>query len=85
MKVSGPGHTNLNPYQKQLQQQQRMKQAPSINDKVEISNKAKHLQQSNKVQEARQHRIEQLKQQVQSGEYHVDAKKTAKNMISFWK
>ncbi|WP_077624759.1 flagellar biosynthesis anti-sigma factor FlgM [Sediminibacillus massiliensis] len=85
MKIQGPNHSNFNPYQKQLQKQADIqKEATNKEDKVQISNKAKELQESTKTDPARQQRIEELKQKVQSGEYNVDAKQTAKKMIDFW-
>lgn len=53
-------------------------------DKVEISSQAKKLQEQSKVEENRSEKVERLKQQVQSGEYKVDAEETAKGIIKFF-
>ncbi|MFC0525408.1 flagellar biosynthesis anti-sigma factor FlgM [Pontibacillus salicampi] len=84
MKINGPNHSNLNPYRKNIQKQQDMPKSHTQSDKLEISNQAKQLQENNKSLEARQKRVEDLKNQVQSGNYHVDAQKSAKSIIKFW-
>jgi len=84
MKIHGPNQTNFNPYKKQIQQQQENQNVNSSKDKVEISNKAKQMQEMNKAQAARQEHVEQIKNKVDSGEYQVDANKTAEKMIDFW-
>lgn len=84
MKIHGPNHSNFNPYKKQIQKQQEMQKSDSFKDKVEISSKAKQMQENIKAQEARQERVEEIKQQVDSGEYQVDAQQTAKKMVNFF-
>lgn len=54
------------------------------NDKVEISDAARQMQGAQKTDETRSQRVEQLKAQVQSGTYHVDAKDIAAKMYAFW-
>lgn len=84
MKIQGPNHANMNPYKKQIQKQDEMKQAGSNQDKVEISSQAKQMQETTKAEATRQQHVESIKQQVASGEYEVDAKQTAKQMVNFW-
>ncbi|SFG73159.1 flagellar biosynthesis anti-sigma factor FlgM [Sporolactobacillus nakayamae] len=54
------------------------------NDKVEISTAAKRLQGTQKLEEARQEKIEQIKAQVENGTYHVPSAKIAEKMYGFW-
>ncbi|QHE53600.1 flagellar biosynthesis anti-sigma factor FlgM [Pontibacillus sp. HMF3514] len=84
MKIHGPNQTNFNPYKKQIQKQQENQNTNSLKDKVEISNKAKQMQEMNKAQAARKEHIEEIKNKVDAGEYQVDANKTAEKMIDFW-
>ncbi|WP_138419482.1 flagellar biosynthesis anti-sigma factor FlgM [Aquibacillus sediminis] len=84
MKIQGPNHSNFNPYQKQMQKQAEIKKEVNKNDQLQISNEAKKLQQNEKVDPARLERVEQIKQSVESGEYTVDPKQTAKKMLQFW-
>ena len=84
MKINGPNQTNFNPYKKQVQKQQEAQKANANQDKLEISQQAKQMQETNKAQEARSERVAEIKQQVQSGNYKVDAQQTAKNMMNFW-
>ncbi|SEQ25444.1 flagellar biosynthesis anti-sigma factor FlgM [Piscibacillus halophilus] len=84
MKINGVNGSNLNPYQKQLQKQGQVKPTTQHQDKVEISNKAKQLQKEQGIAKVRKEKVENLKQQVQNGEYDINSKKTAEKMIDFW-
>ncbi len=66
-------------------QNQPMKQSNQQSDKVEISNKAKAMQESNTIEKARQDHVQSIKQQVQDGEYDVDLKKTAEKLLEFYR
>ncbi|WP_102026684.1 flagellar biosynthesis anti-sigma factor FlgM [Salirhabdus sp. Marseille-P4669] len=83
MKIQGSNFNNINPYQKQIQKQAAIQQG-NRTDKVEISSKAQELLKGNPVEEARKTRVEQLKQDVQSGNYKVNYEETAKKMIAFY-
>ncbi len=67
-----------------MQKQAEIKKEVNKNDQLQISNEAKKLQQNEKVDPARLERVEQIKQSVESGEYTVDPKQTAKKMLQFW-
>ncbi|WP_186580796.1 flagellar biosynthesis anti-sigma factor FlgM [Aquibacillus kalidii] len=85
MKIQGPNHSNFNPYQKQINKQAEIKsQLTKREDQLHISDKAKALQDIDKPSFVRQKKVAQIKQAVQSGEYTVDAKETAKKMLDFW-
>ncbi|WP_017184922.1 flagellar biosynthesis anti-sigma factor FlgM [Alkalibacillus haloalkaliphilus] len=84
MKINPTNKPYLNPYQKQMQNQP-MKQSNQQSDKVEISNKAKAMQESNTIEKARQDHVQSIKQQVQDGEYDVDLKKTAEKLLEFYR
>ncbi|GAA0472215.1 flagellar biosynthesis anti-sigma factor FlgM [Alkalibacillus silvisoli] len=84
MKINPTNKAYLNPYQKQIQNQQ-LKQASKQSDKVEISTQAKAMQESNSIQKARQEHVQSLKQQVENGEYNVDLNKTAEKLLQFYR
>lgn len=84
MKINGPNPSNFNPYQKQINKQEEVKKQTSPNDKIEISQAAKQMQESDKVDPARQKFVNQIKADVESGTYQVDSKATAKKMLDFW-
>lgn len=54
------------------------------NDKVEISAQARKLQGSSKLDEARSSKVDQLKNEVQSGTYHVASEDIAAKMYAYW-
>ncbi|MFC7062466.1 flagellar biosynthesis anti-sigma factor FlgM [Halobacillus seohaensis] len=85
MKINGPNHANFNPYQKQVNQPTDLKNnAKQQQDKVEISDQGKALQDSGKTSEARQKHINEIKSQVEDGTYKVDHQRTAKNLVDFF-
>ncbi|WP_163538878.1 flagellar biosynthesis anti-sigma factor FlgM [Gracilibacillus sp. YIM 98692] len=86
MKIHGPNHANLNPYQKQIQKQQEAKQTKhNQEDQVEISNKAKQLQNKENPIANRQNYVNDIKQQVEAGEYQINTQEAAKKILNFWK
>ncbi|MDQ0206768.1 flagellar biosynthesis anti-sigma factor FlgM [Alkalicoccobacillus murimartini] len=54
-------------------------------DQIEISTKALDLQLEKQADATRAARVEELKKQVESGEYQVNAKKTAERFYDYWK
>lgn len=84
MKINRPGLFGVNPYQKQMEKMDHVKQANKKQDKVEISSAAKEMQQANQLSAERQEKIDALKQQIQNGTYEVDVKATAKGIMDFY-
>ncbi|WP_240374383.1 flagellar biosynthesis anti-sigma factor FlgM [Bacillus piscicola] len=85
MKINPLGSAN-NPYQKRMDAQRIDKENISRQpkDKVEISKEAKSMQQGKSIDTLRQEKVERLKQQVESGEYTIDPKKTANKFYRHW-
>lgn len=83
MKIHGPNHSNINPYQKQQQLQKKTtSNSRSLKpDHLEISDKALKMQQK----DSRQTYVNEIKQQVDNGEYKINNKETAKKLLNFWK
>ncbi|WP_047153547.1 flagellar biosynthesis anti-sigma factor FlgM [Aneurinibacillus tyrosinisolvens] len=82
MRIERPNQVNpLNPYQQQNMKQEEVKQKAAGRDQVEISPEAMELQRSKETEAERAERIAKLKEQVQAGTYHVDAKLLAEKLI----
>ncbi|WP_337193724.1 flagellar biosynthesis anti-sigma factor FlgM [Halobacillus litoralis] len=84
LKINGPNQTNLNPYQKQMNKQAETGPKKQMTDKIEISETAKQMQESGKSDSVRKKLVDQVKTDVQQGNYQVDTKATAKKMLDFW-
>ncbi|ARK25509.1 flagellar biosynthesis anti-sigma factor FlgM [Sporosarcina sp. P37] len=85
MKIDGVKPQAINPYRNQQLKTEQTKQASQVQtDKLEISSEAKKLSQASPIETARQQRVQELKSQVQSGEYQVDANKLASSMLSYF-
>lgn len=86
MKINNPtGASLINAYQKHNQKPAIDKSnASSKKDQVQISEQAKAMLESKTTDPARQEKVQQLKSQVQSGEYKVDSQKVAEKIYQFW-
>lgn len=83
MKIQGPNSTNLNPYKRQLQSYQNERKQ-SYKDELKISKEAQQLQETNQVTKERATHIQNIKKQIDSGEYEVNYEQVAQKMINFW-
>jgi len=84
MKINNYGTSRINPYKQQMNKLNQHKNINKQNDKVEISSTAKELQQVSSVEKERQKKVEQLKLQVENGQYKVDPQKIAKGISKFY-
>lgn len=84
MKINGPNQPNFNPYKNQLQKQANYKKGLNQKDQLEISSKAKQLQENNKINPKRETYVQEIKNAIDSGKYQIDFDKTAEKMIAFW-
>lgn len=57
----------------------------SFIDKVEISSVAMDMRGTNPIEQARAEKVAQLKADVQSGAYKVDARKVAQDMLNYYR
>lgn len=85
MKINGPNHMKINPYQKQLNKQGQIGKGKTSEDKVEISSEAKKMLETNPIVAERKKKVDGIKQQVQSGEYNIEPETTAKKMLEFFR
>ncbi len=83
MKIQGPNLTKLAAYRAQLQQTDQKKKV-NREDRLNISNAAKKLQESNKANSQRAEYVQNIKKAVKSGQYEIDHEKVAQKMIDFW-
>lgn len=85
MKINHVGPMGVNPYKRQLDKQVNLEQSTrKTTDKVEISSAAKELQESLQITKERQEKVEEIKQQVQTGTYTIDSKEIAKGIYNFF-
>lgn len=86
MKIYNYGVNKVNPYQNQsLKTDQVKKNTLNVTDQLEISSAAKDLQGMKSYTSERAERVQQLKGQVQSGNYTVDAQKLAKDILNYYR
>lgn len=84
MKIHGPNQTHFNPYKNHLQKQSEQMKDLQKKDQLEISEQAKKLLSDTGPRPSRTKYIEEIKQAVDSGTYHVNHEKTAEKMIQFY-
>jgi len=89
MKINETGRVGaINNYQRQIDSQRKdTDNKARRKDEVSISAEAKELLKAQEVgmDPERMQRIEELKTQVSSGTYHVDARKIAEKLVPYFK
>lgn len=86
MKINKINIPPVNPYRtNQLKAEQAKEQAKIKTDKLEISSEAKQLSETSPITTQRNERVQQLKAEIESGNYKVDAEKLASNLIKYYK
>ncbi|MDQ0857248.1 flagellar biosynthesis anti-sigma factor FlgM [Bacillus sp. V2I10] len=84
MKINHLNSAGINPYKRTAEKQQEAAQQAKKQDKVEISTKAKELQQQNAIDQARQEKVAAIKKQVETGTYTIDPKAIANSVIKHY-
>ncbi|MGE8206889.1 flagellar biosynthesis anti-sigma factor FlgM [Heyndrickxia sp. NPDC080065] len=85
MKINNYGSSRINPYNQQKNQLNQIANQNKKNiDKVEISGAAKEMLQGSSIEKERQAKIEQLKNQIENGQYKPDPKQTAESIMKFY-
>ena len=85
MIINNVGVNAVNPYKRQAQKLDATEQTKKQSaDQLQISSVAKELQSSTFATE-RSERVQQLKVEIESGNYKVDAKKVAADLLSFYR
>lgn len=84
MKINPITMRTVNPYQA-TQRTQKTAEKSSFQDKIEISSKAKEMQLSSSYSAERAEKVQQLKADIDSGKYKVDARKVAQDMLKYYR
>ncbi|MEW4290182.1 flagellar biosynthesis anti-sigma factor FlgM [Rossellomorea marisflavi] len=85
MKINQIGNYNIQAYkQQQNKADQPVKGGSAPSDKVEISSWAKEMQEVSRLENDRQVKVDALKEQVQSGNYTIQAGSIAKSLKQFY-
>jgi negative regulator of flagellin synthesis FlgM len=85
MKINNFGPSGINPYKRQQNKLDSANaQSKKAADKVEISSAAKEMQQTSKIDQQRQARVEELRIQVENGNYKVNPKEVAKSLLDYY-
>ncbi|MFJ8234661.1 flagellar biosynthesis anti-sigma factor FlgM [Ureibacillus sp. NPDC094379] len=85
MKITSHGIHSVNPYTKQQNTIKPMSGKSTSVDKIEISSAAKEMQISSNYNTERTEKLQKLKEQIQTGEYKVDANKLAEDVLKYYR
>ncbi|UOE93810.1 flagellar biosynthesis anti-sigma factor FlgM [Alkalihalobacillus sp. LMS39] len=83
MKINPFQSVHNNPYKKQIEKQAAV-EGTKKSDKLEISKEAIEMQKGSRIELEREEKVKQIKEQLASGDYHVDPKKVASKFVDFW-
>lgn len=85
MKINGVHLNQMNPYNKAQRPAQVQKTGASFADKLEISSAAKDLKVASEYKNERAERVQKLKSEIESGNYKVDSRKVAEDMLKYYR
>jgi len=86
VKITSFGMNSINPYNKQQKSLKAAESKTAVNaDKIEISTAAKEMSASSTYNSERAQKVQQIKEQIQSGNYQVEAKKIAEDMLNYYR
>lgn len=75
----------INTYSVQQRTTKSVERSQSFADKIEISSAAKEMQGTSSYSTERADRVQKLKADIQSGEYQVNARKVAEDMLKYYR
>ncbi|MFT9819936.1 flagellar biosynthesis anti-sigma factor FlgM [Lysinibacillus sp. NPDC056185] len=85
MKITSYGINAVNAYKNQVRDVKSSANKVSFADKIEISKTAQEMQGVSTYSTERAERVQQLKKDINSGEYKVDARKVAEDMLKYYR
>lgn len=85
MKINPINTNSVNPYSRPQRTVNVSKEKSAFADKLEISNAAKELHNVSDYSAERAEKVQKLKKEIQSGQYKVDARKVAEDMLKFFR
>ncbi|AHN20569.1 flagellar biosynthesis anti-sigma factor FlgM [Lysinibacillus sphaericus] len=85
MKITSYGVNAVNAYKNQVRNVKSDTNKASFADKIEISKAAQNMQGVTTYSAERAERVQQLKADIDSGEYKVNARKVAEDMLKYYR
>lgn len=85
MKITSYGVNAVNAYKNQVRNVKSSDNKASFADKIEISKAAQEMQGVTTYSTERAERVQQLKADIDSGEYKVNARKVAEDMLKYYR
>ncbi|KGA82416.1 flagellar biosynthesis anti-sigma factor FlgM [Lysinibacillus fusiformis] len=85
MKITSYGVNAVNAYKNQVRNVKSDTNKTSFADKIEISKAAQDMKSVSTYNTERADRVQQLKKDIDSGEYKVDARKVAEDMLKYYR
>jgi len=85
MKITSYGVNAVNAYKNQVRNVKSNTNKASFADKIEISKAAQEMQGVSTYSSERADHVQQLKKDIASGEYKVDARKVAEDMLKYYR
>ncbi|MGE7950579.1 flagellar biosynthesis anti-sigma factor FlgM [Lysinibacillus xylanilyticus] len=85
MKITSYGVNAVNAYKNQVRNVKSGTNKTSFADKIEISKAAQEMQGVSTYSAERAERVQQLKEGIASGEYKVNARKVAEDMLKYYR
>jgi negative regulator of flagellin synthesis FlgM len=85
MKIFNYGVQGVNPYTNVKKQAPVQNAGQTFADKLEISSAAQEMKVTSEYSSQRAEKVQQLKADIQSGNYKVDAKQVAADMLKYYK
>lgn len=85
MKINSFGVQAISAYNNQQRTVKETKSGASFADKIEISSKAKEMQVTSNLTTERAERVQKLKADIQSGDYQVNARQVAQDMLKYYR
>ena len=85
MKINLIGLQAINSYKNQARPVKQTDANKSFSDQIEISSKAKEMQATSTYANERAERLQKLKEEIDSGNYKVDARQVAEDMLKYYR
>lgn len=85
MKITAYGINAVNAYKNQVRNVKSDANKASFADKIEISKAAQEMQGVSTYSTERAEHVQQLKKDIASGDYKVDARKVAEDMLKYYR
>ena len=85
MKINPINMNAINSYNTQQRTTKLVQRSQSFADKIEISSAAKEMQGTSSYSTERAERVQKLKADIESGEYKVNARKVAEDMLKYYR